>query len=51
MTFEALFDLVKSLLGNANTVCIRFVEQLHEGANGFPGHGAGPVQDRIDGIE
>ena len=40
MTFETLLDLLKSLLGNAHTVCIRFVEQLHDGANGFPGHGA-----------
>ena len=28
MTFETLFDLLKSLLGNANAVCIRFVGVL-----------------------
>ena len=51
MTFETLLHLLKSLLGNANAVCIRFVEQLHDGVHGFPGHGASPVQDRVDGLQ
>ena len=51
MTFETLLDLSKSLLGNANAVGIHFVEPLNDGANGFPGHGVSPVQDRVDGLQ
>ena len=50
MTFETLLDLSKSLLGNANAVCIHFVEPWNDGANGFPGHGARPGHDRVDGL-
>jgi len=51
MTFETLLNLLHSLLGNANAVCIRCVEQRHDGVHGFPGHGASPVQDRVDGLQ
>ena len=51
MTFETLLDLLPSLLGHAHAVCRRFVEHLHAGAHGFPGQGARPLSDRVDGLQ
>ena len=47
----AIFDLLESLLGNANALLIDLLKQVNGGLNGFPSHRASPLQDRVDGVQ